>query len=262
MDNKKKAVFAVLLLVIVLGLVWYFVKNRNTGLTASGTIEATEVVVSSKSVGRILELKIDEGSAVQANDVLAIIESSEIEQTLKSLESRQSVAKDDYLRAKKLYRNNLISSQQYEMAKSAFVIASSQVDTAKIQLDNTTIKSPISGTVITKAVEVGELATAGTPIATIANLKNLKLTVYLAETDLGKVKIGDNVNVLVDSFPNEKFEGKIDYISNKAEFTPKSIQTKDERVTQVFALKIKIPNESQKLKPGMPADAEFIWNMQ
>ena len=111
--------------------------------------------------------------------------------------------------------------------------------------------------ILVKAIEAGELAAVGTPIVTMADLRELNLRVYVEEKSVGKVQLGEEVAVTTDSFPNEKFKGSVTYISDKAEFTPKSIQTKDERVTLVFAVKIKIANPDLKLKPGMPADAQF-----
>ena len=156
----------------------------------------------------------------------------------------------------------MISPQQYDAASSALAVASATLQLAKIQVENATIKAPIKGVVLVKAIEQGELATIGTPIVTMADLEKVKLIVYLGERNIGKVKLGEEVSIRVDSYPNEKFSGKIVYISDKAEFTPKSIQTKEERVTQVFAIKIEIPNPGMKLKPGMPADAYFRWNTQ
>ncbi len=263
MDMRKRIALIAAIIIIAAGLLLYFYLNRpSTELIASGTIEATEVTVSSRSVGRVLELRIDEGSDVKTGEVIAVLESREAFETAKSAQARLSSAKSDYERAKRLFLKNLISKQQYEAAATSLAVLDALYQTAKIQLENTTISSPLKGTVLTKAIEAGELATVGTPIATLADLSQLKLTVYLAEKDVGKVKLKESVLVSVDSFPNEKFKGYIDYISDKAEFTPKSIQTKEERVTQVFAVKIKIQNLNLKLKPGMPADAEFRWNSQ
>ncbi|MEK7377230.1 MAG: efflux RND transporter periplasmic adaptor subunit [Candidatus Margulisiibacteriota bacterium] len=109
-----------------------------------------------------------------------------------------------------------------------------------------------------KAVEEGELVAIGSTIMTVADLRSLELKVYIPERRIGKINLGQATNITVDSFPGQNFEGKVKYISNKAEFTPKNIQTKEERVNQVFEVKIKIPNPDMKLKPGMPADAEIL----
>ena len=90
---------------------------------------------------------------------------------------------------------------------------------------------------------------------TIANLDEVTLTIYIPEDEIGKVKVGQTVEVSVDSFPGKVFEGRVNYIASEAEFTPKNVQTKKERVNMVFAVKVKIPNPGHELKPGMPADA-------
>ena len=252
-----------LLAVVVLvvgGFVYYFYKNSlDHGLTASGTIEVTDVTVSSKVVAKVLEVKVDEGSQVKQGDTLAVLDPSELQEALNGAQARYQIAKDDFARNKQLIADKMISPQQYDAASSAMDVAKSALDTAQIQLDNAVIKAPISGIILVKSIEPGELATVGTPIVTMADLSVVKLMVYLAEENVGKVSLGEQVAVSVDSYPNQKFMGKITYISDQAEFTPKSIQTKEERTTQVFGIKIEIPNPDLKLKPGMPADAEFKW---
>lgn len=263
MDKKKILLVVIVLLFIIAGVVWYvYQRDHNDKLVASGTIEATEVTVSSRMIGRVIEIKVDEGDQVKENSVIAEIDASELEEVLKSAQSRYKLAKNDLARSKKLYADKMISPQQYEAALSNFQVADAALATARIQYGNAVIKAPISGVILVKAIEKGELASVGTPIVTMADLSKVNLMVYLAEIDVGKVNLGEDVLVSVDSFPDQKFEGKVVFISEKAEFTPKSIQTKDERVTQVFGIKINIPNPDQKLKPGMPADAEFQWNSQ
>jgi HlyD family secretion protein len=91
----------------------------------------------------------------------------------------------------------------------------------------------------------------------VANLDELTLTVYVPEPDLGQVRLGQKAKVKVDAFPGEVFEGEVFYISPQAEFTPKSVQTKEERANLVFRVKIRLPNPDGKLKAGMPAEAYF-----
>jgi HlyD family secretion protein len=263
MDRKKMVAGTVVLALVAGSLAWVLYQRTIVpGLTASGTIEGTEVTVSSTVVGRVVSIKVDEGSLVKENDVIAEIDPSEIKQGLDSAQAVYQNAKDNFERTKKLYRNQMVSGQQYDAAKSALEVAAAALETVRIRQNNTQITAPISGVVLVKAIEKGELATVGTPIVTMADLSSVKLTVYLAEKDVGKIKLGEEVGVSVDSYPNERFRGNITYISNQAEFTPKSIQTRDERTAQVFAIKIRIPNPDMKLKPGMPADAEFSWNSQ
>ena len=262
--DKKKIAIPVLVLAVLLGsYYWYFyARSENGKLAASGTIEATEVTVSSKVAGKVIELKVDEGSQVGEGDILAVLETAELNEAKKGAQARYNIANDDFTRSKKLFSDKMISPQQYDASASALEVASAALNTVLIQIGNATITAPIKGVVLVKAIEKGELATAGTAIVTMADLTKVKLTVYLGERHIGRVKLGEDVSISVDSYPEEKFSGKIVYISDKAEFTPKSIQTKEERVTQVFAIKIEIPNPGMKLKPGMPADAYFPWNMQ
>jgi HlyD family secretion protein len=126
---------------------------------------------------------------------------------------------------------------------------------AKINLDYGTLKSPISGWVLLKNIEPGEVVNAGTPIVTLGDIEDLWMNVYVGPSVVGKVHLGDPVDISVDAHPGKVFAGKIIFISQEAEFTPKNIQTKEERTKLVYRLKVAIRNVDQKLKPGMPADA-------
>ena len=128
---------------------------------------------------------------------------------------------------------------------------------AQLQLDRTSVKSPVDGVVLTRNIEVGDLAIAGGTVMRVAQLDSLDLVVYLPEDQYGFVNIGDSVFITVDTFANETFEGKILRISDEAEFTPKNVQTESGRKSTVYAVKIQVLNPDHRLKPGMPADAEF-----
>lgn len=119
----------------------------------------------------------------------------------------------------------------------------------------TRLHSPVSGTVLARAVEAGEFVKQGQTIITIGNLHNLYLRAYISESRLGLVKIGQQIKIKVDSYPDETFVGNLVFISQEPEFTPKTVQTHEERVKLVYRLKISVHNPEQKLKPGMPADA-------
>jgi HlyD family secretion protein len=137
-------------------------------------------------------------------------------------------------------------------------MAKANLDRVSASMENAVIFSPINGVILSKNIEPGETAFPGTPIITIADITKPWIKIYIPEKQIGLVKLGQNANVFVDSFPDKPFQGKVTSISNKAEFTPKTIQTKDERVKLMFAVKIVIENQDQSLKPGMPADAEII----
>lgn len=121
--------------------------------------------------------------------------------------------------------------------------------------------SPVTGTVLRKVAEEGENVTAGGTVLTVGNLDEIYLRGYVAETDLAKVKLGQRCELKTDTYPDKIYNGKITYISDKAEFTPKNLTTKDDRVKLVYRIKISADNSSRGLKPGMIADA-FIYFME
>ena len=121
--------------------------------------------------------------------------------------------------------------------------------------------SPVTGTVLRKVAEKGENVTAGGTVLTVGNLDEIYLRGYVAETDLAKVKLGQRCELKTDTYPDKIYNGKITYISDKAEFTPKNLTTKDDRVKLVYRIKISADNSSRDLKPGMIADA-FIYFME
>jgi HlyD family secretion protein len=115
--------------------------------------------------------------------------------------------------------------------------------------------APNDGLVSGKIAHQGEVVLAGAPMLTIARLNPLQLTLYIPANQIGRVKLGQPVEVQVDSFPAQVFRGEVIYISPRAEFTPRSVQTQEERVNVVFAVRVHLPNDDGLLKPGMPADA-------
>ena len=133
----------------------------------------------------------------------------------------------------------------------------SQLETAKTQWGYAEIRSPMDGVVLTKNVEPGEFVSPGTPVVTLANIDDLWMNIYIPETQTGLVKLGQAVRVRADSFPGEVFNGKITFVSAESEFTPKTILTQEERIKLVYRTKVSLENTQQRLKPGMPADAEI-----
>ena len=126
---------------------------------------------------------------------------------------------------------------------------------AEVQLAKTTIIAPRAGVVLSRPIDEGEFAPAGAPLMTIGALDSVRLTIYIGERDIGRVRLGQSVDVTVDSFPGRTFSGTVTFIAPEAQFTPRNVQTKDERATTVFAVRVMLPNPERALKPGMPADA-------
>ncbi len=139
-------------------------------------------------------------------------------------------------------------------------IARSQANLALIdsQLADTTAVSPVDGVVLMKAVDVGEVVAPGTTIVTVGDIDHPWVRGYINETDLGKVKIGSKVRVTTDTYPGKVYNGRVSFIASQAEFTPKQIQTQQERVKLVYRVKIEVENPRRELKSNMPADAEIL----
>ena len=126
------------------------------------------------------------------------------------------------------------------------------------RIDQLILRAAMDGTVGTRSAQIGETATAGKPLLTIVNLDEVTLVLYIPENRIGQVQIGQQVEVTVDSFPGRVFVGRVESIAGEAEFTPRNVQTKEERVNLVFAVDVTIPNAEHELKPGMPADATIV----
>jgi HlyD family secretion protein len=146
-------------------------------------------------------------------------------------------------------------SEQISIAQAQVKQAEASLAALQVQRDQHTLTAPLAGWVVEQPAHEGEMATPGATLLKLADLSSLTLTVYVSEPNVGRVSIGQTVQVLVDAFPGQPFTGHITFISDKAEFTPRNIQTKEERANTVFAVKIKLDNPDQQLKPGMPADA-------
>jgi multidrug resistance efflux pump len=135
--------------------------------------------------------------------------------------------------------------------------ARSGVEALRQQREMLSLEAPADGTVLEVVSHPGEVAAAGATLLTLADTEEVILTVYVPQTKLGGVWVGQPVEVWVDSFPERAFEGRVAYISDEAEFTPRNVATQEERVHLVFAVEVRIPNPQHHLKPGMPADATF-----
>lgn len=147
--------------------------------------------------------------------------------------------------------------QEIALAEAQLAQAQAARDLVAAQIERYTLTSPISGVVTARAVEAGEVVAAGTPLLTVSDLSQVTLVIYVPESRIGQVRVGQEARVRVDAYPSRVFVGKVTYIATEAEFTPKNIQTAEERVNTVFAVKITLDNADAALKPGMPADAEL-----
>jgi HlyD family secretion protein len=169
------------------------------------------------------------------------VASAQLKSAQQSLEKMQHYARPEEIRS---------AAAQVEQAQAA-------LDYATISLEHSYVISPGNGTVLQKLVEVGDFANVGTPIYTVSDLKMMKMTVYVSEVDLAKIRLGDSARVILDGMPDHPFGGRVIYISPTAEFTPKNVETKEDRIKLVFAVKIGIENQENYLKAGLPADASI-----
>ncbi len=133
-----------------------------------------------------------------------------------------------------------------------------QVGMTQTQIADSTIVAPIDGVVLVKSAEAGEVIAAGTTIVSLGDIAHPWLRAYINETDLGRIKLGGQVKLSTDSFKGKTYDGRISFISSEAEFTPKQIQTKEERVKLVYRIKIDVDNPHQELKNNMPVDGEIL----
>jgi multidrug resistance efflux pump len=125
-------------------------------------------------------------------------------------------------------------------------------------MDKLIIVAPLDGIVLTRLVEPGEVVAPGATLLTMGPLEELTITVYISEDQYGTINLGQTAIVSVDSFPGETFEAIVIRIADQAEFTPRNVQTQEDRRTTVFAVELGIDNQDGKLKPGMPADVRFV----
>jgi HlyD family secretion protein len=235
-------------------------------------------------------------AATRLQELKAGSRSQEVEQAKANVNAQEAElkkVKQEYERADILYRNGAISATQFDAAKSAYdsrtamhknaretlslvhegprkediKIAEHRVEQSRAILTaseerfkDTSIYASVSGIVLRKNVELGETVAPGIPVFTIGDLKNPWIKVYVKEDKLGLVKLGQKATITVDTYKGKSYEGVISYIASEAEFTPKTVQTQEERVKLVFAVKVRIKNERGELKPGMPADVKILLN--
>ncbi len=302
---------------LLLGLLAACNKKGNQ-FDATGTFEATEVIVSSELSGKILTLTVNEGDTVSANKIVGTVDAEgialqkeQVEASIGTLSEKtadvtpQVKLLQDQLAVQQSQLNNLIHEQQrieklvaqdaatgkqlddmtaqidvvkkqMSVTKQQIAVQQSNVSTqnravlseskplqkrvAQLddQLKRANIINPINGTILTKYAEAGELTSTGKALYKIADLSTLKLRAYVTGDQLSQIKLGQTVKVMVDAGKDQykEMSGSITWISDKAEFTPKTIQTKEERANLVYAIKVDVKNDGY-LKIGMYGEVMF-----
>ena len=287
-------------LIIIAAVMLAGCNNKADEADAYGNFEATEVIVSAETSGRILKFDVTEGSESDKGSEIALVDTTlfhlqkaEINAGMNSVRTRiNSInAQNDILnqqidnlniniaRIENMLKDDAATKKQYDDLTGQVAVLQKQIAanntqktsiaaelsvyeskkaTLNEQVVRSSVKSPIKGTIIEKYSEAGELTAAGKPLVKIADLSVIKLKVYVSGAQLGSVKIGQQCTVRIDDGKKgySSFTGTISYISGKAEFTPKIIQTKEERVTLVYAVTIDVNNDGS-MKSGMPGEAIF-----
>lgn len=242
-------------------------------------------------------VRIDEASVHVRQSNLALTLAGTREQEIKALQQNMLDAeadmqqkKLDYERAQRLFSEDAVSAQDRDLADTALKRsqaafhaaqqkynealegsrkediaiaqanlkeASANLGMSRVNLDYTVLRAPTAGVITVRQAELGEVVVPGTPVVTLADLDHIWLRAYVAETDLGRIRWGQDATVTTDTYRGKQYHGHISFIASNAEFTPKSVQTYKERVTLVYRIKIDIDNLNHELKPGMPADAHI-----
>jgi len=275
--GKKKRILAIIVILAVAAAVWgvYGIYNkveRSKQIKVSGNIEGNDVRISFRVGGQIEELIADEGWVIKTGDIVARLNKDELTQlrdeaaaALKLAEYQYQLDQLDYIRAENLFKEGAISAQQRDSAKTKADTDSADVDKLRASFDLSMTRlgwadlaSPLNGYIIVKSSLQGEVVQEGAPVFTAVDLNDVWVTAYVNEKDLGKIKLNQKAYISVDGLPGKKFDGRISFISQQTEFTPKYIQTTEERVKYVYRIKVRADNTTLDLKPGMPADAYIL----
>lgn len=272
--------------------------SDENGTDATGVFEATEIIVSAESSGKLLSFSIQEGDELQKKQPLGQIDSTQlylnklqveanqmallssrpdVQSQLYAIEREIEKAEFEKRRIQKLLEGDVATQKQlddinaqievlranYKAKRTALNISTqaidaqseamgAQIDLINDQLERSKILSPIDGTILVKYAEQGELTAMGKPLFKVADLNRMILRAYVTADQLTKIQTGQLVKVLAEfgKAENREYDGKISWISSKSEFTPKTIQTQDERANLVYAVKISVPNDGY-LKIGM-----------
>jgi HlyD family secretion protein len=233
------------------------VRESSLALTLAGTrhqeVEAAQQAML-QAQADLDQRKLDFARAQQlfAKDAISAQDRDIADTNLKRSQAAFQQAKERYDQAVEGARKEEIA-----VAEANVKQARESLGLSRITLDNATLLAPGAGVITVRQAEIGEVVSPGTPVATLADLDHLWLRAYVPETDLGRIRWGQAATIRTDTYPGKTYKGRISFISPQAEFTPKSVQTFQERVTLVYRIKIDLENPNHELKPGMPADAEI-----
>lgn len=302
--TTKMRILMVIALAMTLLLSLDSCRSKKNDADAYGVFEATEIVISSESNGRMLSFDVKEGDSYKKGEEIGLIDTFQLYLKMKQLDASMKAAlarrpdmpsqiktlqeklatlEKEKIRVANLVEAQAAGSKQLDDIQAEITMTHSQLAATKSALgtqeqailgeveamrfqqmqlataiEDCHIKAPIDGIVLKKYIEPNELAFQGKPLFKMADLTNMFIKVYITEDMLSSVKLGQHADVRLDAANNEEkvFDGVVSWISPKAEFTPKMIQTKNERVNLVYAVKIGFSNDGSA-KIGMPGDVVF-----
>lgn len=253
--GPPKAVIAVVVLLLLGGAGWFWWQSQQQAAasanTATGSVEANDYQVAAAIAGRITSVKVAEGDTVAAGDPLVKLDNkalklqvTQAEQGVKAAEAAVKNARDDGTKA-----DVAAANARVKQAKAA-------VDLAKLQLGYATVTAPHAGTVVTVTANAGQNTSPGKTLVTLTDPADLFVRVFVAETSIGDVKVGQAVKVTTDS-SSTVFEGKVTFVNSAAEFTPNNVETKEQRVKLVYEVRVSVTDNTGTLKAGLPVDVAF-----
>ncbi len=215
---------------------------------AEQNVDATRrTVVSDQADVALKELEFDRAQTLVTKGAGTVDARDVAETALK--QSRAALERDEALEAS--------ADKSVALTIANIGSARAALELAKIVLGYTTLTAPFDGVILVRQAELGEVVSPGAAIVTLADIDHVWLRAYVNETDVGKIRLGEAATVTTDSYPGKEYPGRISFISEAAEFTPKSVETHAERVTLVYRIRIDIDNPSHELVPGLPADAKI-----
>lgn len=233
------------------------VRESNLALTLAGTrqqeLKATQqTMIDAQADLEQKNLDNDRMQRLFAKDEVSAQDRDLAATALKRADATFKAAQQRYNEAAEGSRKEDIA-----IAQANLIEAGANLRLSRVNLNYTILHAPSTGVITVRQAELGEVVAPGTPVVTIADLDHIWVRAYIAETDLGRIHWGQDANVTTDTYPGKQYHGRISFIASDAEFTPKSVQTYQERVTLVYRIKIDIDNPNHELKPGMPADAHL-----
>ncbi len=247
-------VIVVVLALVIAGGYWLWHRAQSpanaASVAASGEMEAKEYQLAAALAGRVSKVRVVEGETVKTGQELVRLDRSalqlQLDQAKQGVTAAQAAltnAQDDGTKA------------DVTAARARLRQAEAAVDLAKVQLDYTIVKAPRAGVIVSVITNVGQNAAPGKTLVTTIDPTDLFVRVFVPETQIGNVKVGQAAHVTTDS-SSDTFAGKVTFIASQAEFTPNSVQTKEQRVKLVYEVRVRVTSPGT-LKPGMPVDVTF-----